>query len=175
MFPSATPSGFSSTQVYYYEKPFTKSFFKLDFYDTKDTQSQTNYFTIIIPVQQGATESASISPLIPNVNIRKPSYTLDFVGDKEGFFIYWLKNEAFLNIDTFYMSAKFFDGRLGVFVKMMNEPQSSLSDKFIFDGSRYFFNKVIIDYTTKTYQVFDYLNNRIGAGSPIKWYEYINP
>lgn len=175
LFPNANPSGFSSTQIYYYEKPFTKSFFKLDFYDTKDTQSQTNYFTIIIPVQQGATESASISPLTPNVNIRKPSYTLDFVGDKEGFFIYWLKNEAFLNIDTFYMSAKFFDGRLGVFVKMMNEPQSSLSDKFIFDNGRYFFNKVIIDYTTKTYEVFDYLNNRIGAGSPIKWYEYINP
>jgi hypothetical protein len=126
-------------------------------------------------VQQGATESASISPLRPNVNIRKPSYTLDFVGDKEGFFIYWLKNEAFLNIDTFYMSAKFFDGRLGVFVKMMNEPQSVLSDKFIFDGSRYFYNKVVLDYTTKTYQVFDYLDNRIGAGTPIKWYEYINP
>jgi hypothetical protein len=73
------------------------------------------------------------------------------------------------------MSAKFFDGRLGVFVKMMNEPQSVLSDKFIFESSRYFYNKVVLDYTTKTYQVFDYLDNRIGAGTPIKWYEYINP
>jgi hypothetical protein len=175
LFPNAVPSGFSPTQVYFYEKPFTKSFFKLDFYDTKDSQSQTNYFTIIIPVQQGATENVSISPLTPNVDIRKPSYTLDFVGDKEGFFIYWLKDITYLNIDTFYMSAKFFDGRFGVFVKMMNEPQGILPDKFIFDGGRYFYNKVVLDYTTKTYQVFDYLNSRIGAGSPIKWYEYINP
>ena len=167
--------GFQGDEIYYYTKPFTKSFFKLDFYDTKESQSQTNYFTIIIPVQQGATESVSISPLTPNVDIRKPSYTLDYVGDKEGFFIYWLKNELFLNIDTFYMTAKFFDGRLGVFVKMMNEPQSSLPNKFNFDASRYFYNKVVLDYPTKTYQIFDYLNNRIGAGTPIKWYEYVNP
>jgi hypothetical protein len=167
--------GFQADEVYYYTKPFTKSFFKLDFYDTDEAQSQTNYFTIIIPVQQGATENVSISPLTPNVDIRKPSYTLDFVGDKEGFFIYWLKNEQFLNIDTFYMTAKFFDGRLGIFVKMMNEPQSSLPDKFNFDGSRYFYNKVVLDYTTKTYEVFNYLNNRIGTVTPIKWYEYVNP
>ena len=167
--------GFQADEVYYYTKPFTKSFFKLDFYDTKDAQSQTNYFTIIIPVQQGDTENVSISPLTPNVDIRKPSYTLDFVGDKEGFFIYWLKNELFLNIDTFYMTSKFFDGRLGVFVKMMNEPQSSLPDKFNFDSSRYFYNKVVLDYTTKTYEVFNYLNNRIGTATPIKWYEYVNP
>ena len=167
--------GFQADEVYYYTKPFTKSFFKLDFYDTKEAQSQTNYFTIIIPVQQGATENVSISPLTPNVDIRKPSYTLDFVGDKEGFFIYWLKNELFLNIDTFYMTAKFFDGRLGIFVKMMNEPQSSLPDKFNFDNSRYFYNKVVLNYTTKTYEVFNYLNNRIGTGTPIKWYEYVNP
>jgi PAT family beta-lactamase induction signal transducer AmpG len=39
--------GFSKTEIYYFEKPFTKSFFKLDFYDTMDGKSQTNYFTII--------------------------------------------------------------------------------------------------------------------------------
>jgi hypothetical protein len=100
---------------------------------------------------------------------------LDFVGDKEGFFLYWLASKGFLDINTFYMSAKFFDGRLGAFVKMMNEPQSSLPNKFVFDNSRYFFNKVVLDYNNKTYEIFDYLDNRIGAGTPIKWYEYINP
>ncbi len=175
LFPNPTPSGFSSTQVYYYEKPFTKSFFKLDFYDTPDSQNQTNYFTIIIPVQQGQTELKSVSSLIPPVPIRKPSYFLDFVGDKEGFFIYWLKNQNYLNLTTFYMTAKFFDGRFGVFVKMMNEPQSSLPNKFLFDTTRYFYYKVDLDYTNKTYQVLDYLGNRVGNGTPIKWYEYINP
>jgi hypothetical protein len=172
---SYLPEGFTADEIYYYTKPFTKSFFKLDFYDTNDTVTQTNYFSVIIPVQQGATENVSISPLIPNVDIRIPNFSLDFVGDKEGFFLYWLVNQDFLDINTFYMSAKFFDGRLGVFVKMMNEPQSSLPNKFVFDNGRYFFNKVVLDYATKTYEIFDYLDNRIGAGTPIKWYEYINP
>lgn len=172
---SYLPEGFTADEIYYYTKPFTKSFFKLDFYDTNDTVTQTNYFSVIIPVQQGATENVSISPLIPNVDIRIPNFSLDFVGDKEGFFLYWLVNQDFLDINTFYMSAKFFDGRLGVFVRMMNEPQSSLSNKFVFDNSRYFFNKIVLDYNTKTYEIFDYLDNRIGAGTPIKWYEYVNP
>jgi len=73
------------------------------------------------------------------------------------------------------MSAKFFDGRLGVFVRMMNEPQSSLPNKFIFDDERYFYYKLKMDYDKKTYQILDYTNNRIGTGLPIKWFEYINP
>lgn len=169
--------GFGGEDIYYYNKPFTKSFFKLDFYETPDVKTQTNYFTVIIPVQQGGFENTSISPFAPlnNVSIRIPSYKLDFVGDKEGFFLYWLRKTKFLDIKTFYMSAKFFDGRLGVFVKLMNEPQSSLPNKFVFDGERYFFNKVVLDYNTKTYEVFNYLNVRIGTSSPIKWYEYVNP
>ncbi len=61
---SYLPEGFLSTEVYYYEKPFTKSFFKLDFYDTNDSTTHTNYFTIIIPVQQGKTENVSTSSTI---------------------------------------------------------------------------------------------------------------
>jgi hypothetical protein len=168
--------GFSVNEIYYYNKPFTKSFFKLDFYDTKDSKSQTNYFTVILPVQQGATNTVSISPLLPNVQIKKPSMTLDYVGaDKEGFFFYWLRKRDFINVDTFYMTAKFFDARLGVFVKMMNEPQSGLSSKFLFEGSDYFYYKVKLDYTTKTYEIFDRFNVRQGEGTPINWYEYVNP
>ena len=172
---SSTPSGFSPTQIYYYQKPFTKSFFKLDLYDTPDSKTQTNYITFIIPVQQGLTETISISPYKPPIQIKKPNMILDYVGDKEGFFIYWLRSTQFLNLDTFYMTAKFFDGRLGAFVKMMNEPQSSLPNKFIFDNERYFYYKVKLDYPTKTYQIFDNTNVRIGNGTSIKWYEYVNP
>ncbi len=167
--------GFSSTELYSYSKPFTKSFFKLDFYDTNESASQTIYFTIIIPVQQGKTESVSISSVLPNVNVRIPTYELDFVGDKEGFFIYWLRDKKMLNIDTFYMSAKFFSGRQGVFIRMMNRPQSTLSDKFIFNANDYFYYKVTLDYSDYTYSVFDGNNVRVGTNSSIKWYEYVNP
>jgi len=175
LFNSAIPSGFSSTELYYYRKVFTKSFFKIDFYDTPNSTTQKLYFTLILPTQQGATESVSISPLLPNVDVKKPSIKLDFVGDKEGYFIYWLRTPEVLPNDTFYMSAKFFDARFGVFVRMMTEPQSSLPNKFTFDTERYYFYKVKIDFDTKKYEVFDYQNLRIGAGTPINWYEYINP
>lgn len=176
LFTNAIPSGFNASQVYYYQRPFTNSFFKLDFYDSPTTQGQTNYFTIIIPVQQGDTELASISPLIPPVKIKKPDFFLDFVGDKEGFFIYWLKSTSFIDINKFYMTAKFFDARIGVFVKMMNVPQASLlpANQFTFNGEEYFYYTVELDYDKKTYVVKDYLGTRIGTGTPINWYEYVN-
>ena len=168
--------GFNTKEIYYYTKPFTNSFFKLDFYDTNDTTTQTNYFTIIIPVQQGFVTGATISPYIPNVQIKIPKFKLDYVGDKEGFFIYWLRDRKYIDIDTFHMTAKFFDAKIGVFVKMMNTPQSSLAqgNKFTFDGTTYFYYKVELDYDKRTYQVFDRTNTRIGTNNPIKWYEYIN-
>lgn len=173
---SYLPEGFTSSEVYYYSKPFTKSFFKLDFYDTPSGTNQTNYFTIILPVQQGATENVSISTVLPNVNIKKPLQILDFVGDKEGFFIYWLRKKEFIDINTFYMSAKFFDGRLGVFVRMTNQPQSSFPDKFNFIGNDKFYYKVVLDYNKYTYSVYDMnTNQRVGTTTPINWYEYINP
>lgn len=175
LFNAALPSGFSPTEIYYYRKPFTNSFFKLDFYDTPNSTTQKLYFTLILPSQQGSTESVSISPLLPNVNIKKPSMTLDFVGDKEGFFVYWLRTQDVLPNDTFYMSAKFFDARFGVFVRMMNDTQSNLPNKFTFDTEKYYYQKLKLNFDTKKYEVLDYQNLRIGTGTPIKWYEYINP
>ena len=174
---SYIPEGFLTTEIYYYTKPFTKSFFKLDFYDTKNTISQTNYFTVIIPVQQGFTVSGTVSSLLPDVQIKIPSFKLDYVGDKEGFFLYWLRDKDFYNgLNTFYMTAKFFDARLGIFVKMMNTPQKStlVGSPFTFNPEDFFYYKVILDYNTKTYQVFDN-QGRVGTTSSIKWYEYVNP
>lgn len=74
------------------------------------------------------------------------------------------------------MSAKFFDGKLGVYVKMMKIPQSSplIPSVFQFD-SKYFYYKVNLDYVNKTYEILDDLDVRVGTTSSIKWYEYINP
>lgn len=173
--PTYLNEGFTSNEIYYYENPFTKSFFKLDFYDTDDVNTQTLYFTIIIPVQQGGVELATISPIRPDVNIKTPIFKLDFVGDKEGFFIYWLRKKDVINLSTFYMSAKFFNARIGAFVRMMNTPQSNLPDKFIFDDRKYFYYKVTLDYNKYTYSIYDTTGVRAGTTSSIKWYEYINP
>lgn len=171
-------AGFSAKEIYEYVKPFTKSFFKLDFYDSTSKGQQKNYFTIILPVQQGFNETVTISTFLQNVKIKIPKMGLDFVGDKEGFFIYWLKNRNYFNLDEFYMSAKFFDARNGVFVRMMTQPQSIFPGNFFnFDSDDYFYYKVKINYDKQTYEVFSTLtNNRVGdETNPVMWYELISP
>ena len=170
--------GFTIPEVYYYANSFQKSFFKLDFYDTTNESNQKNYFTIILPVQQGFFQNVPLGPQIPNVDIRIPTFQLDYLGDKEGFFIYWLRNRDYINIDTFYMSAKFFDGKLGVFVRMTNTPQPQISpSKFTFNGADYFYYRVKLNYPDFNYEVTKVSNLlRIGdPANPIKWYEYVNP
>lgn len=171
-------AGFSTKDIYTYIKPFTKSFFKLDFYDTRSETSQKNYFTIILPVQQGDFDVVTISTFLTNVKIRKPKYGLDYVGDKEGFFIYWLRETDYINLDEFYMSAKFFNARRGGFVRMMNKPQSTLSGNYYtFNNEDYFYYKVKLDYSGRNYEIISTLtNSRVGTDiNPILWYEYVNP
>jgi hypothetical protein len=120
----------------------------------------------------------TISNYLQNVKIRKPKMGLDFIGDKEGFFIYWLRDKTFIDLDEFYMSAKFFDARLGLFVRMMNQPQANfLGNYYTFNSDDYFYYKLKMDYNTKTYEVFSTLtSNRVGDEiNPIVWYEYVNP
>ena len=172
-------NGFSVQDVYYYSKSFTKSFFKLDFYDSPDDTVQNLYLSIILPIQQGLTQTASLSPTLPPVEIKKPEMILDYIGsDKEGFFIYWLRSRDFIDVNTFYMSAKFFDAITGVFKQMNNVKQTLLlPDKFTFNHSDYNYYKVDLDYNNKTYEVFSTSTGlRFGDNnSPITWYEYVNP
>jgi len=171
---------FSDKEIYYFVNSFKRSFFKLDLYDSPHTENQKIYLTIIIPTQQGLTDTVDIgSTTVPNlVNIRKPSYLLDFVGDKEGYFIYWLKEKTYINLDEMYMSAKFFNAKTGQFVRMLNRPQCTLSDKFSVPKNEYFYYKVSLDYNTYEYEINNVYGNqdRVGTLSqPLTWYEYINP
>jgi len=194
--------GFTPQDLYYYNNSFTNSFFKLDLYDTPDEKRQTNYLTIIIPTQQGLKMDTRMQRA--TVSVKKPKFILDFIGDKEGFFIYWLKKREFLNISTFYMSAKFYNAGTGQFTKMMTgrgwDPQSStppcqqqwptpfnvdrtlgpqscmsVGERNTFDNTQYFYYTVQIDYPTQTYQVYNTAGQRLGTSIPIKWFEYINP
>ena len=168
-------SKFLNSDIYYQKSNFKKSFWKLDFYDTPNNINQKAYITIILPTHQGLLQTTQLG-FFQNVLIKKPKYVLDYLGDKEGFFIYWLRETNFLNINIFYMTAKFFDAKNGVFIKMMNRPQSStLGAPFGFKPEDYYYYKVEMDYPNRTYEVYDYTNTRIGTTSSIKWYEYINP
>ena len=178
--PSYIQQTFTISDLYYQRRSFTNSFFKLDFYDTKNGVNQINYFTVIIPTSQGETTEVSLSQYLPPQKIKKPIFKLDYFGDKEGFFLYWLRDKEFYNIDTFYMTAKFFDAKLGQFITLMNTGQFSSpinpGNWWRFKDEDYFYNKVVLNYDNKTYQVFDINDQRIGTeNNPIKMYEYINP
>lgn len=177
--------GFFDNEVYYFANSFKNSFFKLDLYDTKTNENQRAYITIILPTQQGLKTTGSIGPT--SVQINKPTMKLDYIGaDKEGFFIYWLKEREYVDITEFYMTAKFFNGKTGQFIRMMNEPQSIFSgnDKFNFNKNEYFYYKLVLDYNNFEYSIFKEQPQanlpptliRVGSSTnPIKWYEYVNP
>ena len=134
---------------------------------------------MILPVQQGLTQSQILSTTLPPVQIKKPEMILDYIGnDKEGFFIYWLRNKKFIDVSTFYMKAKFFDAITGVYKEMTNTKQDLLTpSKFIFDHTKYYYYQVKLNYNNKTYEVYSTLtNSRVGdLNTPIIWYEYVNP
>lgn len=172
-------NGFSVQDVYYFSKSFTNSFFKLDLYDSPDESVQKLYLSIILPVQQGLTQTAILSSLLPPIEIKKPEMQLDYIGtDKEGFYIYWLRKRNYIDVDTFYMSARFFDAITGNFIQMTNKRQDLiLPDKFTFNHNDYYYYKVKLDYTKKTYEVFSTSTGlRVGSNSsPIIFYQYVNP
>ena len=169
------PAGFSANDVYFYNNNFSNSFFKLDLYDSPDEKQQVNYLTTIIPTQQGLKMTVPMQRQI--VDIKKPKFVLDYVGDIEGFFIYWLKKRNFLNITKFYMTAKFYNAEIGQFIRMINTPQSSLPNTtFTFNTLTFMYYVVDLDYAKQTYTISTTNGVRVGTPTlPIKWYEYVNP
>ena len=174
--------GFTVNEIFYGANSFKNSFFKLDFYDVKDTQSQKIYFTVILPTQQGKTTDVTTTNIIKSETktIKIPDFELNYTGDKEGFFLYWLKDRDYINLNEFYVSCKFFNAKTGEFVRMMNTPQASLPNKFNFNKNNTFYYKCVLDYNTYEYEIFreDPQNNLVRVGTltnPIAWYEYVNP
>jgi len=179
-------TSFTDSEIYYFANSFKNSFFKLDFYDTNQTENQTILLSIIIPTQQGVKEPGTIGPPLnqTSVEVKKPKFVLDYTGsDKEGFYVYWLKDRNYLDINQFYVSAKFFNAKKGQFIRMVNKPQSSIVGlgKFNVDKTELFYYKYVLNYDTYEYEVYTF-NNTIGnimrvgsATDPIMWYEYVNP
>ena len=173
-------NSFTNKEIYYNSNSFSRSFFKLDFYDTKESDTQQIFLTIIIPTHQGVKTGANIgTTIVPKqVDINTPQFILDFVGDKEGYFIYWLKDKTYVNLSEFYVSCKFFNAKIGQFVRFINRPQSNIQQRFNFKQSDFFYYKVTLDDSDFTYQINKTFGNigRVGStNEPINWYEYVNP
>jgi hypothetical protein len=178
-------ASFTDSEIYYFANNFKGSFFKLDFYDTTDSETQRILLSVIIPTQQGLKEPGLVGPISnqTSVEVKKPKFVLDSVGaDKEGFYVYWLKDKNYFPPNEFYVGAKFFNAKKGQFIRMINSPQSTFVGPNVFNINKRqnFYYKYILNYDTYEYAVYTEtvngtLNRRGTIANPIRWYEYVNP
>ena len=109
--------------------------------------------------------------------IPKPSFNLDPLDNSEGYYIYWLKEESFINTTVFFMSAKFYNGKSGEVTQFLNKPQNTLINPFVFKPEENFYYRVNLNRDRFTYNIFDTQTNQRVGTSPdnrINFYQYFN-
>jgi hypothetical protein len=135
--PQPTPSVSSSQSVlpcneYSIYNP-TNNVIQINYYDCDSVlQNATNTPTpseTPLPPGSGGTVNPNPpgigQPNQPNTvnapedsQIKLPDFFLDYVGDKQGYFLYWLKNPSEIKPDVLYMTSKFFNAKTGQFIRM---------------------------------------------------------
>lgn len=162
-------ANFIEKDIVFNTDKFKNSFFKLDFYDSPIAKEQKIYLTSIFPFENGDKNGNGI---------KTPIYTLDYNSNSENYFIYWLKDKNFLNIDTFYVSATYFNSSTGGFTRMANLCQGELTtEKYNLNSIFNFYYKLELNYDEKKYEYFDMKVDNLVVGlanNPIKWYEYVS-
>lgn len=170
---------FQQQQIYYNTTAFSNSFFKLDFYDKNDNKNQKIIFTVVIPTQQGKFENVQIFPSwYPNggfANLKTASFQLNYLQDKEGYFIYFLEDQTIINLTDFYVTFKFFNGNTGQFIQFLTQDPSTFTNNN-FNPDDYQYLKAVLNYSDYTYKYTTLDGVPIGNElNPINLYEYINP
>jgi len=185
--------GFTRMQMYQNDKAFKKSFFKLDFYDTPNRSDQTLYMSLVLNTtmsikkvmdtvdfnNDGIPDSPVVDPFNINIividtrrDVNIPEYML--TTRDEGYYLHWLKSTKLLNIDKFYMSAKFYNGLTGKVVKFTNTNPAPLLPTT--QPAASFFYEVPINTSIYTYEVHLGMGplSRVGLtpASPIEFYEW---
>ena len=210
MMNSFIPQGFSNPELAKNKKSFTRSFFKLDFYDKPYRKEQKLMFSIIIMGTQCKRVSipinidedkiaylmqstAGIFP--PMYDVYQPTLNLSpRVGQNEAFYIQWLKRKEIYDSTTFYMSCKFFNGKSGDSVRMVNKnPLDPVNnwDMNTYDYPEWFYYEVTLNVPNTTnnpkynYTIRECNNATLSiglpgqqaatAGNPIRFFEYITP
>lgn len=162
---------FSQIQVLNESNSFKKSFFKIDFYDSKNTRRRKNYLTIILNKRNDKTQ-IELPYNQGTANLMIPKYSLNPLNNPEGFYLYWFENPSILNITKLYMTVKFFDGSNGTFTVFTTKKQNESTTPYRLTND-YFMREVNFDYTNKTYTI-----QNLGSQIPLytlDWYEYKNP
>lgn len=188
--------GFTPEETYKSAKVFTKSFFKLDLYNSRERNSQKLFISIIInPINGVKIYRPTLSVQCPadeldgRWNCRpqgeqfcpSPKFELDPVNNNEGYFIYWLKEKTFLDLDVFYMSCKFYNGKTGEVTQLLNTPQdvinATTSQPYSISKEDYYYYRVVLNQERFTYTIYNVgSGTRVGEteNNPINFYQYFN-
>ena len=197
-------AGFTDAELYRNKKSFTNSFWKLDYYDRPEREQQKLMFTIILPTTNCGKYPVQIDQqedpvafyqlasqgLLTVYDVWEPTVQLGpSTGKDESYYIHWLKNRDLFDIETFYMSCKFFNAKTGKSSRFVNaDPSGNVGPM---EPTNWFYYQVDISVnqlvTPKySYLVREFNNTAYSLGlilgekgmlpsgaSPIKWYEYI--
>lgn len=112
------------------------------------------------------TLNSSTSPLVT------PTFFLDHFGRQDGFYLHWYEDVNLLEIETFYMSGKFFNATTGKYTKFINTPQTDYTNFYRIPNKDYYYI-VNLNYDNKTYEIISTQTD--SPTSVISWAEYINP
>lgn len=168
------PGKFNAYQLYYETSPVKKSFFKMDAYDSPNPSNQRIMFSIILAYRQTIlTETKTYND--KDYEVKRPSFLLDFIGEREGYFIYFFEDQEITNVTDFYISAKFFSGLDGQYTKFTSAPQTSFGNNIFSVPNEIFYYKLSLDYSNKTYKLYNQYNNPNSEINVLDWYEYVNP
>jgi hypothetical protein len=162
--------GFNVSELVNITNSVKHSFFKLDFFDSPNRETQKLQFTKIIPMYLSK-ETPLNEPLDGRTGMLTPEFYSDYLRNNEISDLFIFKNEDTKSIDEFYMGARFFNAKNGDVVRMINSQVTGT----VYPKQHYYY-KVVIDRTKRTYQVFNYINGVVGDrignnGNPILFYE----
>ena len=187
------------------EKSFTKSFFKFDFFDSPVREEQKLMFSTIMPSNNCRKKSVVVNPsedpeeywaqrsegiTTPVYDVYVPAFSASSgpVGKDESYYIHWLKNRDLFEIETFYMSCKFFNAKTGGVMRMLNQEPTPVQGSYNFED--FFYYQVVLNIeignTTPKYNYTIHPYNSVAGmtgillsplgetvNGPIKFYEYI--
>jgi hypothetical protein len=160
-------------------KQSTNSFFRLEFFKTPNDQPPTRLnrkFVFARNLSLPIGEKFYYTTLRQNIHV--PVFMGSNYKNKENMYLFWFQDDSVLSDstlsgDTFYMTAKFYNGSDGSIIDFTNTRLGNTTEVSEYSDLYY---KVVINKTNYTYKIYQYngtQNNRIGHGlsNSINFYE----
>ena len=160
-------------------KQSTSSFFRLEFFKTPNDQPPTRLnrkFVFARNLSLPIGEKFYYTTLRQNIHV--PIFMGSNYKNKENMYLFWFQDDSVLSDstlsgNTFYMTAKFYNGTDGSIIDFTNSRLTNITEVSEFSDLYY---KVVINKNNYTYKIYKYdgeQNERIGHGlsNSINFYE----